>query len=242
MKKLLSIAVMCLCSLVLWAQKDVTTFLGIPVDGTKAEMIRKLKEKGFANNSYDKDILEGEFNGEKVQISVVTNNNKVYRIVVFDKNTRNETQIKIRFNTLCKQFQDNKKYTSTSTDDQTIPEDEKINLAILLNNKQYEAVYYQLPIISKMDTAALAKDLSSISKKYEKKYTEDSLANMTEEQRENIQKEMINDFMNRNWAQSWIEACMKKCVWFKISQSYGGEYFISMYYDNEYNRANGEDL
>ncbi len=241
MKKLLSVAVMCLCSFVLCAQKDVTTFLGIPVDGTKSEMIEKLKNKGFVSSSHDRDILEGEFNGEKVQISVVTNNDKVYRIAVFDENMRDETQIKIRFNTLCRQFQDNKKYTSTSNDDQTISEDEKIGFAMLLNNKQYEAVYYQLPVISKMDTAALVKDLGSMSKKYEEKYTEDSLANMTEEQRENVQKEMVNDFVKSKWVQSWVEACTKKCVWFKINKSYG-KYYIMMFYDNEYNRANGEDL
>lgn len=32
-----------------------------------------------------------------------------------------------------------------------------------------------------------------------------------------------------------------KPVWFMISE-YGGKYYITMYYDNEYNRANGEDL
>lgn len=34
---------------------------------------------------------------------------------------------------------------------------------------------------------------------------------------------------------------LKKSVWFRICGSYG-EYFITMYYDNEYNHANGEDL
>ena len=33
----------------------------------------------------------------------------------------------------------------------------------------------------------------------------------------------------------------KKKVWFKIINSYDG-YRICMYYDNEYNHANGEDL
>ena len=33
----------------------------------------------------------------------------------------------------------------------------------------------------------------------------------------------------------------KKLVWFKISK-YSGEYYITMYYDNEYNMAHGEDL
>ena len=78
-------------------EKDVTKFLGIPVDGTKAEMIAKLKEKGFSSTIEDKNILEGEFNGTEVRIHIATNNNKVCRIMVCDKNTVNETDIKIRF-------------------------------------------------------------------------------------------------------------------------------------------------
>lgn len=58
-------------------KKDVTKFLGIPVDGTKTEMIQKLKAKGFTYNQR-LDCLEGEFNGREVKIFVVTNNNKVY--------------------------------------------------------------------------------------------------------------------------------------------------------------------
>ena len=34
---------------------------------------------------------------------------------------------------------------------------------------------------------------------------------------------------------------MKKPVWFMISK-YLNMYYITMFYDNEYNRANGEDL
>lgn len=37
------------------------------------------------------------------------------------------------------------------------------------------------------------------------------------------------------------EIIMKKSVWFMISK-YLGMYYITMFYDNEYNRANGEDL
>ena len=37
------------------------------------------------------------------------------------------------------------------------------------------------------------------------------------------------------------EMVLMKPVWFCISEIYG-KYYISMYYDNEYNHANGEDL
>ena len=38
-----------------------------------------------------------------------------------------------------------------------------------------------------------------------------------------------------------MDLCSKKPVWFMISELYG-KYYITMFYDNEYNRANGEDL
>ena len=38
-----------------------------------------------------------------------------------------------------------------------------------------------------------------------------------------------------------LDKATKKPVWFMISKNYG-EYYITMFYDNEYNRANGEDL
>jgi hypothetical protein len=96
MKNLILAAMMILFATTANAQKDVTKFLGIPVDGTKAEMIQKLKAKGFTSNAYDSEILEGEFNGEKVNIHIVTDNNKVYRIMVSDQATRDERQIIIR--------------------------------------------------------------------------------------------------------------------------------------------------
>lgn len=33
-----------------------------------------------------------------------------------------------------------------------------------------------------------------------------------------------------------------KTVWFMISEDRYGKYYIVMYYDNEYNKANGEGL
>ncbi len=76
MKKLFTLTFLFLLSIAAWAQKDVTQFLGIPVDGSKSEMIRKLKAKGFTSDPYKSDLLKGEFNGRDVEIHVVTNNNK----------------------------------------------------------------------------------------------------------------------------------------------------------------------
>ena len=100
-------------------QNDVTTFLGIPVDGYKPQMIQKLKSKGFVIEQ-GVDALTGEFNGTNVNVFIVTNNNKVYRIMLCDAITQDEANIKIRFNKLVSQFEKNPRYITDS--DYSIPE------------------------------------------------------------------------------------------------------------------------
>ena len=121
MKNLLTVVMLFVFSTALYAQKDVTKFLGIPVDGTKTAMIQKLKAKGFTPSIWDKNILEGEFNGFDVNVHIATNNNKVWRIMLADKNTLDETGIKIRFNKLCRQFENNKKYEPMTTRNKQFP-------------------------------------------------------------------------------------------------------------------------
>lgn len=225
MRRILSVAILLVISVSLFAQKDVTKFMGIPIDGFKPEMIQKLKEKGFVSSASDKNILEGEFNGSQVTIHVVTTNNKVSRIGISDVNYVDETDIRIRFNRLCQQFKSNSKYTSI--DDYTIPEDEDISYEMKVNNKRYEAVFYQNPVIT--DSIAMANELKEILLQ---KYSEKELENPTEDIKTDITK------MGVSYAMDLIS---KKPVWFIISDFYG-KYYITMFYDNEYNRANGEDL
>ena len=139
--KRLFLLLLLVTSTTVFAQKEVTKFLGIPVDGYKSEMIQKLKAKGYKYNSV-RECLEGEFNGREVEIGVVTNNNKVYRIAVFDKNYSSETDIKIRFNTLCGQFENNSRYFGSK--EQRISDDDDISYEISVHNKRYEAVFYQM--------------------------------------------------------------------------------------------------
>ena len=105
-------------------------------------MIQKLKNKGFVYNT-SFDCLEGVFNGQRVNVFVATNNNKVCRIMVCDKNSCDEGQIKIRYNTLCRQFADNQKYTPISAEE--LSESEDISYEMTVHNKQYQAAYAQLP-------------------------------------------------------------------------------------------------
>lgn len=229
MKRLILAAMMILFATTANAQKDVTKFLGIPVDGTKAEMIQKLKAKGFTSLAYDNEVLEGEFNGEKVNIHIVTNNNKVYRIAVHDQVTRDESQIIIRFNTLCRQFEKNSKYTSIS-DDQTIPDTENIYLGIKARNKQYQASYSQVDLT---DSILMRNVGARGAELLLQRYTQEELDAKSEEE--------IMSEIRKISGELLFELLASKSVWFTISE-YGGKFYISMYYDNEYNRSNGEDL
>jgi hypothetical protein len=115
MKRIFLFYIMAIMAISMSAQNDVTTFLGIPVDGFKSEMKQKLVSKGFVPKKVGtNEFLEGEFNGTDVHVYIATNNNKVYRIMLCDANTQNEANIKIRFNKLVSQFENNKRYTSSS--------------------------------------------------------------------------------------------------------------------------------
>lgn len=206
-------------SLFIYAQQDVTKFLGIPVDGSKSEMIQKLKAKGYTSSPLDKDVLVGEFNGADVNIHVVTNNNKVYRIMICDVNNIDESAIQIRFNRLCEQFVNNSKYSSLPLEEYMIPDDEDISYEITVHKKRYEAVFYQ-----KTDETFMAKQIEAAFPQY----TKEQLANPSEE----LRAEIVN------FVTQYIS---KKAVWFMINERLG-KYCITMYYDNEYNNANGEDL
>lgn len=226
MKHILLSIILLIFSEGLYAQKDVTKFLNIPVDGSKTAMIQKLKAKGFQYNN-TLNCLEGEFNGKNVHLHVATNNNKVWRIMLVDATTSNESDIKIRFNRLCQQFSDSKKYMQAVLSYYPLSDEEDISYEMLVHKKRYEAVYFQLPEIA--DSTAITELVRSMLLS---KYTEEQLANPTED---------INTEMRTVWFNCLMDRRSKKPVWFMIDEEYG-RYRIIMFYDNEYNRSNGEDL
>ena len=229
MKRLLFIVLAMIATITSFAQqKDVTSFLGIPVDGTVLSMKQKLVSKGFVPKKVGtNEFLEGEFNGTDVHVYIATNNNKVYRIMLCDANTQNEANIKIRFNNLVSQFENNKRYFPL--DKYTLSDEEDISYEMTVNKKNYDAVFCQVPNMEKVDTLALQK---KVRNELLSKYTVAELNNPSEEITKEIQNTAIKIGM---------ETMFMKPVWFRISESYG-EYYITMYYDNEYNRSHGEDL
>lgn len=231
MKKLTLFFIAVMATLVAYAQKDVTTFLGIPVDGSKPEMERMLISKGFTPvriPASGKDVFVGEFNGTDVNVYIGTNNNKVYRIAVCDANSVDEADIKIRFNNLVGQFERNKRYAAGPS--QTIAEDEDISYEMTVHKKTYDAYFFQELNIELLDTLALQNEVQN-----------ELLGKYTMEQLQEPNEEVAKDIEDIS-RQKVIDILRKKTVWFRIIQSSYGKYYIAMYYDNGYNESNGEDL
>lgn len=229
MKRLLFIVLAMIATITSFAQqKDVTSFLGIPVDGTVLSMKQKLVSKGFVPKKVGtNEFLEGEFNGCNVNVWIGTNNNKVYRIMLADNNTVDEAQIKIRFNNLVSQFENNKRYFSLGK--YTLSDEEDISYEMTVHNKNYEAYFYQVPDMEKTYTVALQE---KVRNELLSKYTEAELKNPSEEITEEIKNTVIK---------IGTGLVLMKPVWFKIVRV-NGEYYICMFYNNEYNRSHGEDL
>ena len=237
MKKIIGLVLM-LVTMTAAAQKDVTKFLGIPVDGYKTEMKKQLIAKGFTYDSENNAFL-GEFNGRDVNVFIGTNNNKVWRIMVCDANMSNETDIKIRFNKLCDQFTRNKKYMPVNfgEKDFTISESEDISYEMLVNKKRYEAAFYQLPDPEMMDLLMKQDTFKKrINDALLLEYTQEQIDNPTEKQAEDMKR-----ISSKEISRITYDIMVKKTVWFMINDNYG-KYYISIFYDNEYNHSDGEDL
>ena len=228
MKKLLLVLFIPLLS---YAQKDVTQFFDIPVDGFKPQMVKKIKSKGYTVSTKYEDALEGEFNGKDVYISIGTVNNKVWRVLLLDQNSTDEINIRIRFNTLIQQFQNNDRYITLAdsiVSKYTIPEKEDISYESSVNNKRYDAYFYQKSLkydSIKNETDLLKRKIDSLSKKNEM---------MSEEEGKNNLNLILRSAKERIKSEN-------KLVWFTIKEKYG-KYKILMFYENIYNEAKGKGL
>lgn len=234
MKRLLSfiIGILIMCSTVFGQSEGTLKFLGIPVDGSKSEMVAALKSKGFRYDS-NSGFLVGDFNGSESHIGIVENHGKVYRVVVFDANTYDAGQIRIRFNNLIHQFENSNGKYYYIDQNEMIPEDEDISYEINVHDKQYSATFIYNPL-------------------YGNDELRDKVINeVVEENKLLLEKKGITpeEFYSDkdNYIQVFssivdkIFQMSKGSVWFQIFEYYG-KYYIGIYYDNLINKPNGEDL
>ena len=216
---------------------QIVKFMGIPIDGSKSEMISQIKKKGFTYNK-EYDWLEGRFNGEQVNVIVHTNNDLVDRIMVVSANPVNETNIKIKFNNLVRQFNINEKYFSTE-EDQEIGDNVDISYEMSVNSKRFEASFHQK--LSKEEEKIIKQKIfDNYDAMIEQLLEDDEMKDFADEIRKGDKESNINSF----FAFMEFEYLMQNDVWFIISEDAirYNYYNINIYYDNLRNRPNGEDL
>ena len=319
MKNLLLSTLLMFIASIVSAQSNIPKFLGFPIDGSKQEMIMNLKSRGFVYNQFD-DFLTGEFNGEDVEIRILTDNNRVWRIAVFDRTFRNENQIKLRYNKLYRQFYNNGKYLAYSH--AMIPDDEDISIELLDDDKSYEATFIQIPGMTDVhsdirerytprefdelpiklsDNENIPENCKPILDNFERTLVQ-LLKNCQDKMKESADSLVFNNCLNysdlikidyNSFEEEYMTPTMSAAmelekklsfltddeldkistilaekamafssqqntqtagplvdddvlknnsVWYKIDNSGYGKYRILMFYDNERNRAHGEDL
>ncbi len=159
--------------------------------------------------------------------------------MVIDKYPTDEGQIKIRFNTLCHQFKNNKRYISFPFENQTIPEETNISYEMSVRKKKFEALFYQKVDYNLVDTLFLKEKLrNGLEEFVENKPITDSLGNKLSEE---LNVKLKDTMLNASLKFALDNMLFKMPVWFRIEELFG-QYYIAIFYDNEYNRANGEDL
>ena len=241
MKKLLSFIIgIFMCSTVFGQSESTLKFLGIPVDGSKSEMVAALKSKGFRYDS-NSGFLIGNFNGRESHIGIVENHGKVYRVVVFDANTYDAGEIRIRFNNLIHQFENSNGKYYYIDQNEMIPEDEDISYEINVHNKQYSATFIYNPLYGndELRDKLINEAVEETKLLLEEKKDEKTIGGITYE-------EFYSDKDNYNQLISSVVGVKvfqmsKNHVWFTIFEHHG-EYYIGLYYDNLLNKPNGEDL
>lgn len=227
MKHLLTILLLILSTLLAAAQSNnagTLKFMGIPIDGTKKNMITQLKAKGFWYDTYN-HCLKGQFNGKDVMIYVVTNHNVVDRIYVAYP-LESESQVITEYNILLDQFNRNKKYIANENNEM-IPADEDLSYEMTVRNKKYGASFFYV-----------SPDLFSEEEIDQIHQLNDKMTGMSFEEIQAMEQAM-SDPLQINMTQ-WMSLLYGN-VWFTIHERYG-KYQIGIYYDNLKNRPNGEDL
>ena len=238
MKRLLSfvIGILIMCSTVFGQSEGTLKFLGIPVDWSKSEMVAALKSKGFRYDS-NSGFLVGDFNGRESHIGIVENHGKVYRVVVFDANTYDAGQIKIRFNNLIYQFENSNGKYYYIDQNEMIPEDEDISYEIIVHDKQYSATFIYNPLYDNDELRD--KIINEVKLALDEKKDEKTTVGITYGEFYS-DKELYNQLILSTVRMAAIQMS-NGSVWFQIFEHYG-KYYIGLYYDNLINSPNGEDL
>lgn len=106
MKHSLTIVLSLLLTLTMSAQSNITTFMGIPVDGTKESMTMKLLKNGVEKRG--RDLMIDDVLGTSYFIRLMTNKGKVYRISMTEaKGTEDMNTIINKFYSIVEEYKEN---------------------------------------------------------------------------------------------------------------------------------------
>ena len=196
-------------------------FVGVPIDGTKEQMIEALEEKGFQKEPFNDSMATGMFNGELVTLFLSTNHGIVDRVkVVYPRcNAANDTRVK--YNMLLSRFNRNAKYVCVNTRPE-VPADENIYLKLQANTKEYDAVYFFLhPEVNAKGW------VEEFKREYQKLYKKPLQGLSYEEMEEALFCLPMK-----------VSAAVSGVVWFTMTSVHD----ININYINFKNRPHGEDL
>lgn len=116
-------------------------FVGVPIGGSKEQMVAALKEKGF-HMDYN-GSMSGMFNGENVNVYISTNHGIVDRITVEYPFCSEDNDTRVKYNVLLSRFGRNAKYVCINPR-ADIPANESIYRKLYENTKYYDAIYFYL--------------------------------------------------------------------------------------------------
>lgn len=261
MKKLLLVSLLALLSLSTFSQsKGSPKFLGIPIDGTEARFGAQLKSKGFTYNSVY-NCYKGQFNGQNVEVYLHTNHYLMDRVYVAFPYTSEES-IRVAYDRLLDQFEDNGKYMDI-VGNEKIPADDDISYEITVNNKRYQASYSYFdpdrdPFAFMSDFVDLFSDFFTPEQMARLKEYIKTFADVSEADREALEAKVIAEIQGMkpgfdperepekalrflSTLMNGLQSLADGSVWFMIHEN-RGRYQIGLYYDNLHNQAHGEDL
>ena len=225
MKKVItSLAAGLLVSVALFGQvkssDNTFTFSRVPINGTKAQVIKSLETDGFQYLEFY-DYLTGMFNGEKVKLRISTNHGIVDRILVEYPYCSAENDTRIKYNMLLSRFARSEKYVCVNPREE-VPVKEELNRRITENSKYYDAVYFYLKKGINADQW-----VDDFKEEYRNSYNK-PLAGLSYEEME----EALFCLPTR------ISGAVSGVVWFTMINSHE----ININYINFKNRPRGEDL
>ncbi len=142
MKKIITTALMTSLLLTANAQKSITTFMGITVDGSVKEMRQQLLKNGF--QEADKGIMKGQINGDGYFLFITADNEKVSQLALVEEKGTNDVRTIIdKYNRLIEEYRENKYYTEYEHNN-TIALESKNTCSNYIHSGWYYAEFFQV--------------------------------------------------------------------------------------------------